>query len=181
MTRNPIRPRYPARMHFRLADDRDDDALWHIIEPTVRAGETWALPRDWTREAALAYWRAPSLETWVADRGTPDGTPDARDVVGTYFLRPAQLGPGSHIGNGGYMVRPDAWGKGVAGAMCDHSIQRARERGFVAIQFNFVVSTNARAVALWERKGFRVIGRSPGAYMHATLGAVDSLMMHRAV
>jgi GNAT superfamily N-acetyltransferase len=168
-------------MHFRLADDRDDDALWHIIEPTVRAGETWALPRDWTREAALAYWRAPSLETWVADRGTPDGTPDARDVVGTYFLRPAQLGPGSHIGNGGYMVRPDAWGKGVAGAMCDHSIQRARERGFVAIQFNFVVSTNTRAVALWERKGFRVIGRSPGAYMHATLGAVDSLMMHQAV
>jgi GNAT superfamily N-acetyltransferase len=181
MTRNPIRPRYPARMHFRLADDHDDDALWRIIEPTVRAGETWALPRDWTREAALAYWRAPSLETWVADRGTPDGTPDARDVVGTYFLRPAQLGPGSHLGNGGYMVRPDAWGKGVAGAMCDHSIQRARERGFVAIQFNFVVSTNARAVALWERKGFRVIGRSPGAYMHATLGAVDSLMMHRTV
>ena len=168
-------------MNFRLADDRDDDALWRIIEPTVRAGETWARPRDWTREAALAYWRAPSLETWVADRGTADGTPDARDVVGTYFLRPAQLGPGSHIGNGGYMVRPDAWGKGVAGAMCDHSIQRARERGFVAIQFNFVVSTNARAVALWERKGFRVIGRSPGAYMHATLGAVDSLVMHRTV
>jgi len=153
------------------------------------AERTWALPRDWTREAALAYWRAPSLETWVADRGTPDGTldgtpdgtPDARDVVGTYFLRPAQLGPGSHIGNAGYMVRPDAWGQGVAGAMCDHSIERARERGFAAIQFNFVVSTNARAVALWERKGFRVIGRSPGAYMHATLGAVDSLMMHRTV
>ena len=157
MTRNPIRPRYPARMHFRLADDRDDDALWHIIEPTVRAGETWALPRDWTREAALAYWRAPSLETWVADRGTPGGTPDARDVVGTYFLRPAQLGPGSHIGNGGYMVRPDAWGKGVASAMCDHSIQRARERGF-----DGVVVTCRRRFCGPTRPGRRFAARRSG-------------------
>lgn len=172
---------YRAAVHLRIAEDRDDDALWRIIEPTVRAGETWALPRDWTRGAAIAYWRAPSHETWIAEGIDGQGAPRSGDVVGTYFLRPAQLGPGSHVGNAGYMVRPDAWGQGVAGAMCDHSIRRARERGFTAVQFNFVVSTNTRAVALWERKGFRVIGRSPGAYMHATLGAVDSLMMHRAV
>jgi GNAT superfamily N-acetyltransferase len=164
-------------MQLRLADDRDHDALWRIIEPTIRAGETWALPREWTRGEALAYWLAPAHEVWVADRGDER----ARDVVGTFFLRPAQLGPGSHVGNAGYMVRPDAWGAGVAGAMCDHSIARAKERGFAAIQFNFVVSTNARAIALWERKGFRIIGRSPGAYMHASLGAVDSVMMHRAL
>jgi len=164
-------------MLLRLADDRDDDSIWAILEPTVRAGETWALPRDWTREAALAYWRSPLLESWVADRGDDS----SRDVVGTYFLRPAQLGPGSHVGNAGYMVRPDAWGQGVASAMCDHSIARARERRFTAIQFNFVVSTNDRAIALWTRKGFRVIGRSPGAYMHARLGPVDSLIMHRPV
>jgi len=168
---------YARRMHLRLSDDLDHDALWPIIEPTARAGETWAIPRDWTRDDALRYWRAPAHEAWVADRGAHG----ARDVVGTYFLRPAQLGPGSHVANAGYMVRPDAWGGGVAGAMCDHSIARARERGFSALQFNFVVSTNARAIALWERKGFCIIGRSPGAYMHATLGAVDAVMMHRTL
>ena len=164
-------------MRIRLADELDHDGLWAIIEPVARAGETWAIPRDWTREAAIAFWRAASHEAWVADRGMHG----ARDVVGTYFLRPAQLGPGSHVANAGYMVRADAWGGGVASAMCDHSIERARTRGFAAIQFNFVVATNTRAIAIWERKGFRVIGRSPGAYMHATLGAVDALMMHRAL
>ena len=164
-------------MHLRLSDELDHDALWAIIEPIARAGETWAIPRDWTRDEALRFWRAPGHEAWVADRGGNG----ARDVVGTYFLRPAQLGPGSHVANAGYMVRRDAWGSGVAGAMCDHSVARARERGFAAIQFNFVVSTNDRAIALWERKGFRIIGRSPGAYMHATLGAVDAVMMHRSL
>jgi len=162
-------------VQIRPAHPRDHDALWRIIEPTIRAGETWALPRDWTREQALGYWLAPTHEAWDADRGADGGA----DVVGAYFLRPAQLGPGAHVGNAGYMVRPDAWGAGVAGAMCDHSLARARERGFSAVQFNFVVSSNTRAIALWERKGFRIIGRSPGAYMHATLGPVDAVMMHR--
>jgi len=164
-------------LRLRLADEQDHDALWIVLEPTIRAGETWALPCGWTRAEALGYWFAGPHEVWVADRG--EGM--ARDVVGTYFLRPAQLGPGSHVANAGYMVRPDAWGCGVAGAMCDHSLARARERGFAAMQFNFVVSTNARAIALWERKGFRIVGRSPRAYRHATLGEVDAVMMHRAL
>lgn len=160
-------------MRIRLATPEDGDALWRIIEPTVRAGATWALPRDWTRDAALAYWLAPTLEPWVAER---EG-----EVVGTYFLRPAQLGPGGHVANAGYMVLPSAWGGGVASAMCLHSLARARERGFRAMQFNFVVSTNDRAVELWKRLGFATIGRSPGAFEHPTLGFVDALMMHRAI
>ena len=164
-------------LSLRPANDIDRDAIWRILEPTIRAGETWALPRDWTRDDALTYWFAAGHEVWVCERG--DG--DARDVVGTYFLRAAQLGPGAHVANAGYMVEPSAWGIGVASNMCDHSLDRARALGFTALQFNFVVSTNARAIALWERKGFRIIGRSPLAYQHATLGAVDAVMMHRAL
>lgn len=160
-------------MLIRLATHADGDALWRIIEPTVRAGETWALPTDWTRDQALAFWLAPGHEVHAAERHG--------ELVGTSFLRRAQLGPGDHVGNAGYMVRPDAWGGGVASALCRHSIRRAAERGFRAIQFNFVVSTNVRAVELWTRMGFSVIGRSPGAYRHPTLGFVDSLIMHRPV
>ena len=172
-------------LSLRLANDMDREAIWRILEPTIRAGETWALPRDWTRDDALTYWFAAGHEVWLCERGGIDGNGriegDARDVVGTYFLRTAQLGPGAHVANAGYMVDPSAWGIGVASNMCDHSLDRARALGFTAMQFNFVVSTNARAIALWERKGFRIIGRSPLAYQHATLGAVDAVMMHRAL
>lgn len=164
-------------MVIRRIHKQDHDALWRVIEPTLRAGETWALPRDWSRDEALGYWLAPTRDAWIADRGSP-GDPD---VVGAYYLQPAQLGPGAHVANAGYMVRTDAWGGGVAGEMCDHSLSRARALGFRAMQFNLVVSTNTRAIALWERKGFVVIGRSPASFMHAELGAVDALIMHRTL
>lgn len=160
-------------MEIRRANEGDRDALWAIIEPTIRAGETWALPTAWTRDEALAYWFAPAHEVWVAER--------ASEVVGTYFLRPAQLGPGGHVANAGYMVLPSAWGGGVARAMGTHSLEQARARGFRALQFNFVVSTNERAVALWQRLGFSIIGRSPGAYRHPRHGFVDALMMHQSL
>jgi GNAT superfamily N-acetyltransferase len=160
-------------MHIRRATIDDSDALWRIIEPTVRAGETWALPTDWTKPEAIAYWLASTHEAYVAES---DGS-----AVGTSFLRPAQLGPGDHVANAAYMVHPASWGIGVATALCTHSIRRAAERGFRAMQFNFVVSTNERAVALWQRMGFSVIGRSPGAYRHPTHGFVDALIMHRAL
>jgi ribosomal protein S18 acetylase RimI-like enzyme len=100
-------------------------------------------------------------------------------VVGTYLLRPNQPGLGSHVANAGYMVDPAYRGRGLASAMCRHSLSLARELGFRAMQFNFVVSTNATAVALWERHGFTTVGRLPLAFRHATLGEVDALVMHR--
>jgi ribosomal protein S18 acetylase RimI-like enzyme len=77
------------------------------------------------------------------------------------------------------MVAPAATGRGIAQAMCAHSLERARGRGFLAMQFNFVVSSNERAVRLWEHAGFSVVGRLPKAFRHPALGLVDALVMHR--
>ncbi len=149
----------------------DADFVWAILEPTIRAGETYALPREMSREEALDYWFAPRHEVFVAEEDT--------DILGTYFLQPNLQGGGSHVANCGYVTAPSATGRGVARAMCAHSLDRARDRGFTAMQFNFVVSTNERAVALWQTFGFEIVGRLPGAFHHPTAGFVDALVMYR--
>jgi len=76
-----------------------------------------------------------------------------------------------------------AWasGRGIARRMCAHSIEHARSRGFRAMQFNFVVSTNAAAVHLWQSLGFETLCRLPGAFDHPRAGFVDALVMFRAL
>src|SRR6266436_9517459 len=151
----------------------DADSVWAILEPTIRAGETYTLPREMPRAEALDYWFAPQHAVFVAEEDT--------HVLGTYFLQPNQQGGSSHVANCGYVTAPWATGRGVARAMCAHSLDRARERGFTAMQFNFVVSTNERAVALWQTFGFEIVGRLPGAFHHPTVGYVDALVMYRSL
>jgi ribosomal protein S18 acetylase RimI-like enzyme len=156
----------------RSARSEDRDALWAILEPVIRAGETYPLSRDLDCEAALAYWLAPVHHVFVA-------ADDAGKILGTYFLQANQQGGGSHVANCGYMTAPHAVGRGVASAMCAHSLEEAARRGFRAMQFNFVVSTNAAAVRLWKRFGFEIVGRLPQAFHHPTDGYVDAFVMSR--
>jgi ribosomal protein S18 acetylase RimI-like enzyme len=159
-------------MHIRPAKEDDVDAVWRILAPIIRAGETYALPRDMSREAALAYWFAPDHEVFVAQD---------EDVVGTYYLRPNQGGGGAHVANCAYMTAPWASGRGIGRAMAAHSLARAQARGFRAIQFNFVVASNNRAIKLWQQLGFRIVGRLPGAFLHPALGPIDALVMYRSL
>ena len=124
-----------------------------------------------TSEQALNYWFAPGHEVFVAE--------EHGEIVGTYFLRANQQGGGAYVANCGYMTAPWASGRGVARAMCEHSLERARERGFRAMQFNFVVSSNVRAVRLWKSIGFEIVGQLPKAFAHPKLGLVDALVMYR--
>jgi ribosomal protein S18 acetylase RimI-like enzyme len=158
-------------MLIRPSEPRDNEAIWHILEPTFRAGETYPVPRDIPRSDALAYWQSPGHVVFVAeDEGT---------VVGTYYLRANNRGGGAHVANCGYVVAPDAFGRGVARAMCAHSLDQARARGFTAMQFNFVIASNERAVGLWQHLGFAIVGRLPAAFRHPRLDLVDAYVMMR--
>ena len=159
-------------MRIRPAEPGDAAAIWSIIGPVIRAGETYALDRDMSEAEAIAYWCGNDRETFVAEDETGE-------ILGTYYLKPNQAGGGRHVANCGYMTSAAATGRGIARAMCAHSLERARERGFRGMQFNFVVSTNTRAVALWESFGFEVVGRLPGAFEHPSVGFVDALVMFR--
>jgi len=158
-------------MLIRPATAADKNAIWTIMEPILRAGETYTLPRDMDKASALAYWFSGEREVFVAE--------DNGSIVGTYSLQANQKGGGSHVANCGYMTAVTAAGRGVGRAMCAHSLDRARARGFRSMQYNFVISTNERAVRLWQSFGFEIAGRLPRAFEHPTQGYVDAYIMYR--
>ena|ERR1051325_1736956 len=158
-------------MTIRVANDNDRNAIWDILEPMIRRGDTYTLPRDMKREEALEYWSSAEKETFVWEENDV--------VLGTYFLKANQQGGGAHVANCGYVTSAAAQGRGIAREMCLHSLERAKQRGFRAMQFNFVVSTNERAVKLWQSLGFEIVGKLPGAFEHPGKGFVDALVMYR--
>ena len=162
-----------APLVIRPACAADGPAIAAVILPVIRAGTTYALDPAMSEAEALAEWLAPDKVTFVAE--------DAAGVVGTYYLRANHTGGGAHVANCGYITHPQAGGRGIGAAMALHSLDQARARGFRAVQFNFVVSTNTSAVRLWERLGFATVGRLPGAFHHPEHGDVDALVMHRVL
>lgn len=161
----------PPTLAIRPATPADDDAIWAILQPVFRAGETYPIARDISRADALAYWRSPGHAVFLA---VADGA-----VVGTYYLRANNRGGGCHVANCGFMIAGHVSGRGVARALCAHSLAEARRRGFTAMQFNFVIASNERAVRLWQSCGFSIVGTLPGAFKHPAKGAVDAYVMYR--
>jgi GNAT superfamily N-acetyltransferase len=119
----------------------------------VASGDTYSLEPGVVESVAREYWTGVGLTTYVAEEGG--------EIVGTYALKANQRGLGSHVANAGDMVRPGKFGKGIGGRLCEHSLTEARAVGFEAMQFNAVVSTNHRAIALWRRMEFMIVGTIP--------------------
>jgi len=151
----------------------DEPALAGLLLPVFRKGDSYAVDPTMTAADAVAYWRAPEKSVFLAEMGGV--------TQGTYYLRPNQGGGGAHVCNCGYVTAEAARGRGVARAMLEHSLAEARARGFRAMQYNFVVSTNTRAIDIWTRAGFDTVGRLPGAFRHPTEGYVDALVMFRSL
>ena len=158
-------------MNIREATIDDFDSIWPIFHDTVKAGETYAYPIDTGKEAAITIWLDSPKQAYVFEENG--------EILGTYYIKTNQAGPGSHVCHCGYMVSSVARGRGLATAMCKHSLEVARELGYKAMQFNFVASSNEGAVRLWSRLGFETVGRLPKAFCHPKFGYVDALVMYR--
>ncbi|OSP56789.1 GNAT family N-acetyltransferase [Pseudoruegeria sp. SK021] len=143
-----------------------------MLEPAFRAGDTYTIDPGVSEDDALAYWTSSPKTVFLAETTRP---------LGTYFLTPNQGGNGAHVCNCGFVTAADAQGQGVASAMLNHALALAPTLGFRAMQFNFVVSTNAGAIRLWHRAGFDTVGRLPAAFRHPAAGYVDALVMYKTL
>ena len=159
-------------MTIRPATAADADAIWRIFHAVVAGGDTYTFPPGTPRADALAYFVGAGIRSWVIEDA-------GGQVIGIYKLIPNYPGRGSHVANASFMVDPDAQGRGAGRAMGEHCLEQARQAGYEAMQFNFVVSTNTAAVALWKKLGFEIVGTLPRAFRHATLGNVDAYVMYR--
>ena len=160
-------------MQIRPALNADHEAVWNIFHEIIAAGDTYAFDPQMPREEALAYWFRADTHTYISEKNG--------GVVGTYILRPNQSGPGSHVANAAFMVARNAEGAGVGRRMAEHCLSEARRMGFRGMQFNFVISTNIRAIHLWNQLGFKIAGTLPGAFRHPEKGYVDVYVMYRSL
>ena len=158
-------------MTIRPAVDADWPIIWALFRDAAASGDVFAYDEHTTEETARKLWFEPPAVCFVAE---VDGR-----IVGTYYVRPNQPGRGGHVANGGYIVAPRRGGGASRGFSASTRSTPPGERGFTAMQFNYVVATNTSAVRTWEKCGFAVVGRLPGAFRHRELGAVDVLVMFR--
>ena len=156
---------------IRSATASDWPAIWKIFRSVVQRGDTYAFSPELVEKSARKIWFAAGAQVFVTDA--------ERRVVGTFFVKPNQPGLGSHVANAGFMVDPEMHGAGIGRAMGEYALAWAKQQGYQAMQFNFVVSTNTGAVALWKKLGFTIIGTIPRGFHHAQLGYVDVYVMHR--
>ena len=158
-------------MNIRLATEDDFEALWPIFRAVVATETTYVFAPDTRREDGFAYWFGPGIATYVAE---VDGR-----IVAMYKLVANHRDLGSHVANASFMVDPRHGGRGVGQALGHHCLREARRAGFLAMQFNLVVSTNQAAVALWQKLGFTIVGTLPKVFRHRERGLVDAYVMHR--
>jgi GNAT superfamily N-acetyltransferase len=161
------------KLEFRLAKPTDHEDLWEIIRPIIRKGGTYVFSLDSSEKEMMEYWMGMDKSTFVAEM---DGK-----IVGTFYLKPNQPGLGNHVCNAGFMVDEKESGKGIGRQMGLFALAEAKKAGYLAMQFNFVISTNQPAVKLWQSLGFDIIGEIPEAYRHPEKGLVGVYVMFRRV
>jgi GNAT superfamily N-acetyltransferase len=160
-------------MTIRKADEiKDYDEVWTIFSNVISTGDTYVFHPNTSKETLHKNWFADYMDTFVA-------IDDNDNITGTYIIKPNQPDLGNHIANCSYMVHPKHHGQGIGRLLCEHSIQFAKDKNYLGIQFNIVVSTNAAAVKLWQKFGFTIIGTTPNGFRHKALGFVDTYIMYK--
>jgi len=157
-------------MDIRKATTSDFEAMWNIFQAAIATGDALPFSNGFSADTFLAHW----FTSQVAYVAVVEG-----DVVGMYKMCANYPDLGSHVASATYAVHLTSQGKGIGRALVNHSIATAQSEGFMAMQFNYVVSTNIPAVELYKKLGFTIAGTLPKAFRHRDLGLVDAYVMYR--
>ena len=158
-------------LEIRKAISADAGQIWKIIQPIILNGDTYVFDPKSTKEEMLVYWYGQDKHTYVATENDK--------IVGTFFIKDNQPGLGSHIANAAYMTLPAASGQGIGKTMGEFSLEEAKRLGYKAMQFNIVVKSNERALRLWEKLGFKIVGEIPEAFNHLQHGLTNAYILYR--
>ena len=161
----------PANLTVRPYTSSDAEVVWEIIKRVIAGGETYVFDPTSSREKMMEYWLAREKKVYLV---LSDDV-----VVGTFTIRPNMPDRGSHIANASYMVSPSHEGKGIGYFMANYSMEEAKRLGYIAMQFNIVIKSNERAVALWKKVGFSIVGEVPGGFQHPRLGLTNTYVMYK--
>jgi L-amino acid N-acyltransferase YncA len=160
-------------MIIRIADEEDDyDKIWDIFSNVISTSNTYVFDPKTPKDSLQKNWFADYMDTFVA-------VDDNDEIIGTYIIKPNQIDLGNHIANCSYMVNSKHQGKGIGKRLCEHSIKFAKDKGYLGIQFNIVVSTNTNAIKLWKKYGFKIIGTTPKGFRHKDIGFIDTYIMFK--
>ena len=165
--------KFVDRVEFADAQAGHRDAMAALFREVCRAGDALPFTPETPDAVFDAMWLSPGVQTRVALAN--------EEVVGMYKLNANLPGRAGHVASATYLVHPAMQGQGIGRAMVQESLEQAADQGYRSMQFNFVVSTNAAAVALYEKLGFSIAGRLPEAFLHAGLGYVDAYVMTRPI
>lgn len=157
---------------IRPASAGDGDAMWHLFKSAIARGDALPFDEGFDRATFQAHWFT-TQAAYVATHGAA--------LLGMYKLGANYPGRGAHVASATYLVDPAEQGKGIGRALVLHSLEQARSEGYLAMQFNYVVGSNAPAVELYKKLGFAIVGTLPKAFRHLELGLVDAYVMFRTL
>lgn len=158
-------------LNVRLFEESDRDLVWEIISAVIKGGETYVFDPKSPKEKMMNYWLAPEKKVYVVLRN--------KDIVATFTIKANMPDRASHVANASYMVDPKHAGKGIGEFIGKYSLEEAKRLGYLAMQFNMVIKSNARAVNLWKKIGFEIIGEVPNAFRHPSQGMTNAYVMYK--
>jgi len=158
-------------MIIRKTEKEDFSRVWEIFKQVIEEREYYTYDEHTPR----VYIE----ENWINEENLSYVAKIEGEIAGVYIVRPNQPGHGKHIANAAYMVDNRFRNHGIGRKLGEHSLLAAKEVGYHAMQYNFVVSTNVGAIKLWQSLGFDIIGTIPEAFHHFEKGYVDAHIMYR--
>lgn len=135
--------------------EEEKKELYELFLEIIKEGDSYPQTLPYSFEEFFNYFFAKGSTVLICKEN--------QKIVGGFYLKPNFPGKSSHIGNCGYIVNKDYRGQKIGFHLGKCSIDIAKELGYKSIIFNLVIKENIRAVKLWEKLGFKIIGTIPDA------------------